>query len=150
MSAPPETKLDSFTLSPSQTSTQTQTISSTMGGLGDSSLGSAGVVTVTFSDLLMNGGIAAAGGLITAVAILYAIIIFRKGKRALLLTSTPITAISTPQKNFLTSSSSSASSSSSFSVMNPLQERQQRPQLLLPMSRPTKSSNKSVSSKRSS
>ena len=115
------------TFSPSQTSTQSQTISSTNnGGLGDTSGISAGVsqVNATFSELIMNGGIAAGVGLIATSVFLYTIVICQR-KRALTKTATSI-----PQKNFLTSSSSSPS----FLVINPLKEHQQQPQL--PLSRP--------------
>ena len=120
------------TFSPSQTSTQSQTISSTNGGFGDTSGISAGVaqVNATFSELIMNGGIAAGVGLIATSVFLYAIVICRKRKRALTKTAPLI-----PQKNSL------SSSSSSFLVINPLKERQQRP-----LSRPTTKSLKKAGS----
>jgi len=134
------------TLSPFQTyPTQSQTISSTNGGLGDSSGISSSVVTANFSDLLMNGGIAGGVGVILTVAILYTIVICRRKRAFKLISSTAKTTIPLiPQKN-----SSTSSSSSSFSVMNPLKEqgRQQRQQLPLNRLR-EKSSKKSVSGKR--
>jgi len=131
----PVTKLDS--LSPSRTTTQSQTISSTIiGDYGDSSSGiSSSVAGSTFSDLVLNGGIAAGIGVILTVAFFYIIVIYRKRKHALILTKT---ATSIPQK---ISSTSLSSSSSSFSVMNPLKEHQQRPRL--PLNRPAKSLKKS-------
>ncbi len=77
---------------------------------------------VKFSELLINGGVAAGIGIITTVAILYAIILWQR-KRALKLTST-------------TSLSSIPHTMPSFSVVNPLKERQRQ---ALPLHRPTKS-----------
>ena len=131
----PVTKLDSL----SRTTTQSQTISSTIiRDYGDSSSGvSSSVAGSTFSDLVLNGGIAAGIGVILTVAFFYTIVIYRKRKRALILTKT---ATSIPQKISSTSLSSSLASSS-FSVMNPLKEHQQRPRL--PLNRPAKSLKKS-------
>jgi hypothetical protein len=109
----PVTKLDSSTLSPSQTPTQSKTISSTyIGGVGDSSGISALVVSspTTFSDLLMNGGIAAAIALMLTAAVIYFLI--RKRVRT--------SKLSRPQMI------SPTVSSPSFSVINPLKEQQKR------------------------
>ena len=132
----PVTKLDSPSPLASRTISQSQTISSTIiGDYGDSSSGiSSSLAKSTFSDLLMNGGIAGGIGVIVTVAFLYAIVICRKQKRALILTSTKAPT-SIPQKTAL-------SSSSSFSVMNPLKEHQQRPRL--PLNKPIKSLKKGV------
>ena len=88
-----------------------------IGGVGVSSgISGGGVVPTSFSDLLMNGGIAAGIGLLLTVAILYFIALRRRKRGALKLTSNP--------------------SPTSFSVINPL-----KPQA--PRSKPPKSAKKS-------
>jgi hypothetical protein len=107
---------------------------------GDSSRISALVVNSpsTFSDLVMNGGIAAAITLILTAAVVYFLIMHRQ-KGLLILTST----LSRPQMISL------AVSSPSFSVINPIKEQQnrlvQRPLSVpdSPRSRPPKSAMKS-------
>ena len=115
---------DSPTLSTSQSPTQS---SSYALGSGDNSGISASVMTSPsiFSDLLMNGGIAAGiGFIITGVVIL--IFVKRRRKRVL----KPTLTLSIP-----------SSPSSSFEIMNPLKQRQQIPQS--PRSRPPKTAMKS-------
>ena len=79
----PATKRDSLTNSPSpsQTPTQSQSISASYGlGSGDTSGISASEVKppTSFSDLIMNGGVAAGIGLLLTVAILYFITLRRR------------------------------------------------------------------------
>ncbi len=119
----PVTNLVSTTISPSQTSTQSQTISSSIfGGVSESGISTGEVKSATFADQLMNGGISAGIGLLLTVAILY-FIAMRRRKLELKLTPT------TP---------------SSFSVINPLTKKGrqgQRPQA--PLSKPPKFAMKS-------
>ena len=132
----PSTKLDSFSLStsPSQTPTESQSISPTNGGFGDTSgiAGGGGAVTVKFSDLLMNGGVAAGIGLFVTISILYFVALRRRQRSVSILTSAR------------TATSKATLTTPSFSVTNPLKEQSrlgQRPQA--PLSKPPKSAKKS-------